>query len=79
MAYDIEVIRSIPGYEDVGLARECLDRIKVVYGLKDAPRAWRFTLHLVVVSFGLKPTLADPQIYVKFDDHNNLFVLLAEL
>ena len=59
---DVEVIRAIPGYEDFDPARECLDMVKAVYGLKDAPRAWRFELHLVLVAFGLVPTLADPQI-----------------
>ena len=39
--------------------------VKAVYGLKDAPRAWRKKLHLIQEGFGLVSVYADPQLYVK--------------
>ena len=38
---DAKILRQIPGYENFDPRKEVLLMIKAVYGLKDAPRAWR--------------------------------------
>ena len=38
--------------------------VKAVYGLKDAPRAWRKKLDIVLRQWGLFPAKADEQIYI---------------
>ena len=51
-------------------AREVLAMVKPIYGLKDAPRAWRRKLDKVLRSWkrdkssGLQPLKAAPEIYV---------------
>ena len=67
---DLEILRSIPGFEDYNPNLEVLEMIKPIYGLKDAPRAWRIKLDRVLRSWqlkgssGLKPLKAAPEIYV---------------
>ena len=65
---DIPILRKIPGYEDFDPETEVLEMIKPIYGLKDAPRAWRKRLHQVLVEFGCVSLLAEPEIYVKHED-----------
>ncbi len=48
-----ELLRKIKGFEDFHPARETLEMIKPIYGLKDAPRAWRRKLHQVLTDWGL--------------------------
>ena len=38
---DLEILRSLPGFETYNETREVLAMEKPIYGLKDAPRAWR--------------------------------------
>ena len=61
---DAILLRKIPGFEGFDPATEVLSMIKAVYGLKDAPRAWRKKLHEVLTSCGLYPTISDPQVYI---------------
>ena len=40
-AEDVAIVRSIPGFKDFDPVSEVLAMTKAIYGLKDAPRAWR--------------------------------------
>jgi hypothetical protein len=61
---DVPLIRRLPGFEDFDPAKEVLKMLKSIYGLKDAPRAWRKRLHQVLVEFGLTQLHAEPEVYV---------------
>ncbi len=61
---DVKLLRRIPGYGTFDPAKETLDMVKPIYGLKDAPRAWRQKLHLLLVEWGLKRLYADAELYV---------------
>ena len=45
---DLGCLKQIKGFETFNLATEILKVLKVIYGLKDAPRAWRKKLHQVL-------------------------------
>ena len=40
---------------------------KAIYGLKDAPRAWRIKLHEVLLGFGLRQLYAEAELYCLHD------------
>ena len=61
---DIAHLRKIPGFENFDGNKEVLTMVKPIYGLKDAPRAWRKKLHAVLTEFGLTQAAADGQIYL---------------
>ena len=61
---DVTMLRTIPGFEDFDPKTEVLDMLKAIYGLKDAPRAWRKKLHLVLLEFGCQPIYTDQERYV---------------
>ena len=63
-AVDVPIIRRIPGFETFDPETEVLSMLKSIYGLKDAPRAWRKKLDQVLQSFGMRPSTADAQIYL---------------
>lgn len=59
-----------------------LRMLKAVYGLKDAPRAWRIRLHRALVALGGRQLVSDPAIYVwlyQKDKNSNECELLAAL
>ncbi len=62
---DVPLLRHLPGFEDFDPDTEVLEMLKPIYGLKDAPRAWRKRLHQALVRFGANPLLAEPEIYVQ--------------
>ena len=66
-AADVELLRELPGYSDFDPTRETLAMIKPIYGLKDAPRAWRKKLHQVLVAFYLEQLHAATEQYVLHD------------
>ncbi|CAK0808244.1 unnamed protein product, partial [Prorocentrum cordatum] len=74
---DIKLLRETPGYEDFNPSTEVIQMVKAVYGLKDAPRAWRKKLHLILESFGLEALYADPQLYVLHDTSVKLNMILS--
>ena len=43
--FDFECLRQINGFEDFNLVCETFTMLTPICGLKDAPRAWRRTLH----------------------------------
>ena len=60
---DVDLIRRLPGYADFDPVRETLRMLKPIYGLKDAPRAWRKRLHQVLSEWGAKQLFAEPELY----------------
>ena len=62
---DVAVLRQIPGYQDFNPKTETLQRLKAVYGLKGAPRAWRKRLHQALQGFKLTPLIAEAELYVR--------------
>ena len=64
---DVKILRLIPGFEDFDPAMETLTMIKPIYGLKDAPRAWRKKLHLILTEWGMYQLYADSQLYAKHE------------
>ena len=78
---DCQLLRLIPGYEDFNSETECLSNEKPIYGLKDAPRAWRVKLDIVLRSWKgggspgqLLPALTSPEIYMAHfqDDRHHM-------
>ena len=63
-AEDAELIRKLPGFEDFDYKTEVLKMLKAIYGLKDAPRAWRKRLHEVLCGWNMSQLQAEPEIYV---------------
>ena len=61
---DIPILRKLKGFENFDPRTETLRMIKPIYGLKDAPRAWRQKLHQVLTDFGLKQLIAEGEVYV---------------
>ena len=61
---DIPILRKLEGFEDFNPRKETLRMIKPIYGLKDAPRAWRQKLHQVLSDFGLQQLIAEGEVYV---------------
>jgi len=64
---DVSLIRKLPGYETYDPETEVLKMLKPIYGLKDAPRAWRKRLHQVLVEWGLNQLHAEAELYVKHE------------
>ena len=62
---DVDFLRLIPGFEDFNPSLETLEMIKPIYGLKDAPRAWRKRLHQAMTKGRLKQLHAEPEIYTR--------------
>jgi len=64
---DVALLRRLPGWESFNRATETVKMLKPVYGLKDAPRAWRKRLHQVLSSWGMSQLLAEPELYVSHE------------
>ena len=76
---DAEILKKIPGYETFDPTKEVLLMKKAVYGLKDAPRAWRKKLHGLLASFGLSSLYADPQLYAAHQNGKCVMFLSAHV
>ena len=61
------MLRTIEGYESFNPQNEVLDAVKPIYGLKDAPRAWRKRLHQVLCSFKYCQLVGEPELYVQHE------------
>ena len=48
---DIDCLKQLQNVKDYDPAKEALTMLKPIYGLKDAPGAWRKTLHQVLVQW----------------------------
>ena len=65
---DVPILRKLKGFELFDPRTETLRMIKPIYGLKDAPRAWRQKLRKVLSDFGLKQLIAEGEIYVRHQE-----------
>jgi hypothetical protein len=61
---DVQILRTMPGFEDFDPATECLSADKAIYGLQDAPKAWRLRLHQIMEKDKYKQLLSEAQTYV---------------
>ena len=61
---DVALLRTLPGFKDFDPNYEVLDMIKAIYGLKDAPRAWRLRLHQILVDTGLRQIKHEMELYI---------------
>ena len=64
---DVALIRRLEGFADFDPHTEVLDMIKAIYGLKDAPRAWRMRLHQILVEACLKQLRHERELYVQHE------------
>lgn len=63
-AADVQLLRSIPGFEDFDAKTEVLNMAEPIYGLKDAPRTWRKKLHIVLIDrMSSRQLYAEPELY----------------
>ena len=63
--------KELPGLADLDLGptgTEVLRMTKCIYGLKDAPRAWRLRLHQAMTDAGASASVTDPALYLFFED-----------
>lgn len=57
-------LRQIRGFEDFNSNVETLTMLKVIYGLKDAPRAWRKKLHQAFIQWmSCRQLYSEPELY----------------
>ena len=68
-----DLIRNI--WKDYDRRVHTLVMRKAVYGLKDAPRAWRMRLDQALRALGGMPTPVDPSLYVWFEQSELVCVL----
>ncbi len=61
---DVTMLRIFPGFEEFDPKTEVLDMLQAIYGMKDAPRAWKKKLHLVLLEFGFQPIYTDQELCV---------------
>ena len=64
---DAEIFKSMPGLERFDYLIHYIKLLKPIYGLKDAPRAWRKRLHQVLSWFDMRSLVAEPEIYTLHD------------
>ena len=62
---DVALLRKIEGFQTFDALTEVLRMLKPIYGLKDAPRAWRKCLHLALEEFFCRQLVAEPEVYVR--------------
>ena len=61
---DIVCLGELPDFTDFDPTRETLTMLKLIYGLKDAPSAWRKKLHQVFIQWmSCRPLRSEPELY----------------
>ena len=66
---DVYCLRALFDFNDLDPVEETLVMLKPIYGLKDAPRAWRKTLHQVLVPWmSCRQLYAGPGLYCVHKD-----------
>jgi hypothetical protein len=68
---------ELKGLHDLNFNTEVLKLMKAVYGLRDAPRAWRIRLDAELVKLGGVSLPTDRALYTFYDSANNLDALLS--
>ena len=74
-AYE-HLFKKLPGLQNINFEDSCLAMHKPIYGLKDAPRAWRKRLHQILVECGGRALSSDDSLYV-FHEKGELTCLLS--
>ena len=76
--HEVIYVSQPEGFEQRGRGgRELVCRVhKSLYGLRQAPRNWNKEIDGWLCEFGLKPSQADPCLYIMIDETNVLVVLL---
>ena len=59
----LDLLMTFHEFKDCNPSTERLSMVKPIYGLKDAPRAWQRKPDSILQSFGLRPLVADEQVY----------------
>lgn len=62
----IEAFRKLPGMQHYDPKIHTLLMIRPIYGLKDAPRAWRTKLHRTLLRLGARNLHCDSSVYVVY-------------
>ena len=57
------LINLLPGFEAFDASREVLNLMKPVYGLRDAPKAWRMRLDTALRGLGMRAVPTDAGLY----------------
>ena len=64
----VAILRTIKGYETFDEVEEVLEMLKGGFGLIDAPNLCTSRVDEIFVAEQLKPTCAEPKIYIKMDN-----------
>ena len=78
-AATVQLLQTIPGYEDFNSLCEVLLMVRPGFGLKDAPRAWNLRLVRIIISFGAHPCHADQQVFYMHKDGVLVMALSAHV
>ncbi|CAE7203697.1 RE2 [Symbiodinium natans] len=76
-AGSLELVKSLPGMSDFDPSTEVLHLLKPGFGLKDAPRLWNLALQKVLKKLGLVATQADPQFFIRHNEHGQLVLAMT--
>jgi hypothetical protein len=71
-----QFFKEMPGL-NVSFDTHVLLMLKAVYGLKDAPRAWRIRLDRALQELGGRPLHSDTALYVWHDNDGKMLLLLS--
>ena len=63
------LLRQLKGFEDFNDVLEVLEMLKGGFGLIDAPNLFTTRVDTVFKEHGVRPTRADPKLYVKHARH----------
>jgi Reverse transcriptase (RNA-dependent DNA polymerase) len=69
--------KELPGLENLCFKTHTLKMLKCIYGLKDAPRAWRLRLDQALVAHGMQALATDKAVYALRDAKSQLCLLLS--
>ena len=70
-------LSNFPIMKGCNEAAHVLKLVKGVYGLKDAPRAWRIKLDIVLQKLGGKPMKSDPCLYIWHTKQGTLYCVMS--
>lgn len=68
---------EVKGYHDLDFSTEVLQLLKAVYGLRDAPRAWRLRLDIELRKLGGVPLPTDNSLYCFYSEKKELEALVS--
>ena len=68
---------ELPGMSQYNFSTEALKLLKAVYGLRDAPRAWRIRLDRELRKLGGQALPTDKSLYCFYDAHKRLEAIIS--